>query len=207
MHKVNPVRRAALSITLLLSVASRVAAGQEPPPGAGGPPLAPFTAVRVSIAPVQAWHPDSVGWSRTVVWASARLAIDSTLQALLEERGLGRKWAYASDMVRTAKRNPTYASDPYALGVARLRSMEMKAGADIPQVLADNLRPFTAIGDTRHVLIPFDLRAQGDGVVLRLALVDTRSRSLVWAGDLVAAGGPRMVTDLATRVADLIIEP
>ena len=172
-----------------------------------GPPLAPFTAMRVSVTPVQSWRADSVGWSRTVVWASTRLAIDSTLQAILEERGLGRKWAYASDMVRTAKRNPTYASDPYSLGIARLRSMEMKVGNAIPQALADNLRPFTALGDSRYALIPFELRAQGEGVVLRLVLVDTRSRTLVWAGDLASAGGAQMVAELAARVANLIIEP
>lgn len=174
---------------------------------APGLPLAPFTALRVTVAPVQSWHADSAGWSRAVSWATTRLAIDSTLQAILEERGLGRKWAYASDMVRIAKRNPTYATDPYSLGVARLRTMEMKVGAAIPQVLADNLRPFTALGDTRYALIPFDLRAQGEQVVLRLVLVDTRARSLVWAGDLLAPGGARMVEEIATRVANLVVEP
>lgn len=172
-----------------------------------GPPLAPFTSLRVSLTPVQSWHADSTGWSRDVNWATTRLAIDSTLQAILEDRGLGKKWVYASDMVRTAKRNPTYATDPYALGIARLRTMEMKSGNPIPQVLADNLRPYTALGDSRYALIPFELRAKGDGVVLRMVLVDTRSRSLVWAGDLAAPGGAQMVSELATRVANLIIEP
>jgi hypothetical protein len=191
----------------MLAFASRVGAAQEQQPMAPGLPLAPFTALRVTVAPVQSWHADSAGWSRAVSWATTRLAIDSTLQSILEERGIGRKWAYASDMVRIAKRNPTYATDPYSLGVARLRTMEMKIGAAIPQVLADNLRPFTALGDTRYALIPFDLRAQGEQVVLRLVLVDTRARSLVWAGDLLAPGGARMVEEIATRVANLVIEP
>lgn len=191
----------------MLAGCARPTVAQEQTAVVSGPPLAPFTAVRVSITPVQSWRPDSIGWSREVTWATTRLAIDSTLQAILEERGLGRKWAYASDMVRTAKRNPTYASDPYALGVARLRNMEMKAGNAIPQALADNLRPFTALGDTRYALIPFELRAKGDGVVLRVVLVDTRSRTLVWAGDLASVGGAQMVSELAARIANLIIDP
>ena len=191
---------------LLVSLAGPMAA-QEAPVVPAGPPLAPFTAMKVSIAPMQLWKADTVGWSREVAWPQVRLAIDSTLQAVLEERGLGRKWNYASDMVRSARRNPTYASDPYALGAARLRSGELKPGTAIPPMMADNLRPFTAIGDTRYALIPVELRAQGTEVVLRLVLVDTRSRTLVWAGDLVAPGGARLVDEVATRVANLIIEP
>lgn len=202
----SSLRRAGLALALLIATAARVAVAQDAAPPAG-PPLSPFTSLRVSLTPVQSWHADSAGWSREVRWATARLAIDSTLQAILEERGLGRKWVYAADMVRTAKRNPTYATDPYALGIARLRTMEMKAGNPIPQVLADNLRPYTALGDSRYALIPFELRAQGDGVVLRVVLVDTRSRSLIWAGDLAAPGGVQMVTEVATRLANLIIEP
>jgi hypothetical protein len=110
-------------------------------------------------------------------------------------------------MVRTARRNPTYASDPYALGVARLRTAELKVGMAIPQLMADNLRPFTALNDTRYALIPVDLRAQGDGVVLRIVLVDTRSRTLTWGGELVAPGGAKMVEELAARIANLVIEP
>lgn len=199
--------RVGLFVALLLVSLAGPAAGQESPAVPAGPPLAGFTAMKVSIAPVQLWKADTVGWSRDVNWAQTRLAIDSTIQALLEERGLGRKWAYAADMVRSARRNPTYASDPYALGAARLRSGELKAGAAIPQMMADNLRPFTAIGDTRYALIPVELRAQGTDVVLRLVLVDTRSRSLTWAGDLLAPGGARMVDEVATRVANLIIDP
>lgn len=200
--------RAALLLALAVLGAALPARAQQAPPVVASPPLASFTAMRVSITPVQLWRADSAGWSREVAWATTRLAIDSTLQAVLEERGLGRKWAYASDMVRTARRNPTYAGDPYALGVGRLRApAELKQGLALPQAMADNLRPFTALGDTRYALVPVELKAAGDGVVLRLVLADTRSRTVVWAGDLLSAGGARMVETLATKVADLIIEP
>jgi hypothetical protein len=201
------MNRAGLLAALMLATLSRPSVAQEQPAAPAGPPLAGFTAMKVSITPAQLWHADTAGWSRTVDWARTRLALDSAVQAVLEERGLARKWAYASDMVRTARRNPTYAGDPYALGVARLRTAELKVGMALPQLRADNLRPFTALNDTRYALIPVDLRAQGEGVVLRIVLVDTRSRTLTWGGELVAPGGAKMVEELAARIANLVIEP
>ena len=202
-----PLSRSASIIALLVMNLAAPLAAQEKPVVPAGPPLSTFTAMKVSIFPAQLWHADSVGWSRSVNWATVRLALDSTVQAILEERGLGKKWAYASDMVRLAKRNPTYISDPYSLGVARLRAVELKVGDAIPQLLGDNLRPFTAIGDTRYALIPVEVRAQGDGVVLRLVLADTRTRTILWGGELGSPGGPRFAAELATRIANLIIEP
>lgn len=197
----------ALPALALLSTLPRLVAAQEQPAAPAGPPLAGFTAMKVSITPAQLWQADTAGWSRSVEWPKVRLALDSAVQAVLEERGLARKWAYASDLVRTARRNPTYASDPYALGVARLRTAELKVGMEIPQLMADNLRPFTALTDSRYALIPVALRAEGEGVVLRIVLVDTRQRTLTWAGELVAPGGASMVSELATRIANLVIEP
>jgi hypothetical protein len=201
------ILRTAILLPLASLLLARGAAAQEAVAVPPGPPLGGFTAMKVSITPVQTWNPDSAGWSRSVVWATTRLALDSALQAELEDRGLAKKWAYASDMVRTARRNPTYAGDPYSLGVARLRTAELKVGMAIPQLMADNLRPFTALNDTRYALIPVSLRVEGEGVILRIVLVDTRSRTLTWAGELVSPGGARMVPELATRIANLIIEP
>jgi hypothetical protein len=204
---VIPLRPAGLALVASLVFLPVALGAQETQPVVAGPPLAPFAAMRVAIVPAQVWHADSTGWSRDVVWATTRLALDSAVAAVLQERGLGRKWAYAGDVVRTAKRNPTYASDPYALGVLRLRGAELKSGSILPQLLADNLRTVTALGDTRYALIPVELRAQGEGVVLRLVMADTRTRTLVWAGDLAAPGGADLIAGLAKRVADLIIEP
>lgn len=192
-----------LSLSLALPAGAQQAASPPPP----GPPLGPFTAMRVVIAPAQLWRADSTGWSRALPWATTRASLDSAVQAVLEERGLGRKWAYASDVVRTARRNPLYASDPMSLGVGRWRTTPPEAGEELPDLLADNLRSVTALGDARHVLIPVELRATGDAVVLRLVLVDSRARTVIWAGDLLSPAGARMIEELATRVANLIVEP
>ena len=62
-------------------------------------------------------------------------------------------------------------------------------------------------GDTRYALVPVEIHAHGDGVVLRLVMADTRTRTVVWVGELLAPGGAGMIAGLATRVADLVIEP
>ena len=174
---------------------------------APGPLLGPFADSRVALMPAQLWRADTSAWSKAVVWSTLRLALDSAITDELQARGMGRRWVYPADVVRSAKRNPTYASDPYSLGVARWRGTNPKAGEVLPSVLADNLRPLTALGDTRFALIPVELRAEGEGVVLRLVLVDTRGRTVIWAGDLLSPSGDMMIAGLATRVADLIIEP
>jgi hypothetical protein len=211
-HSTRPPRTqliGAIALALLLaSVPARPLAAQDgATPAATGPLLGPFTALRVAVLPVQLWRADTAGWSRSVEWARERLALDSAISAALQERGLGRRWAYSEDVVRSARRNVTYATDPYALGAGRWRTTPPKGGEALPPTLADNLRPLTALGDTRYALIPVELRAEGEAVVLRLVLADTRSRVVVWAGDLLSPGGPRYAAALAERVADLVLEP
>lgn len=172
-----------------------------------GPPLGAFAEERVAVVPIQIWRPDTTGWSRPLTWASLRLAIDSALTTELQARGMGRRWAYASDVVRIARRNPTFQGDPYALGVGRWRTMLPELGATLPSALADNLRFLTALGDMRQVLVPVELRVEGEITTVRLVLADTRARTVLWAGDLVVPGGAAMVPAFATRVADLFLEP
>lgn len=176
-------------------------------PAVAGPPLAPFAAQRVAIVPVQLWRADTVGWSHGADWAQLRAALDIALGEALKERGMGTRWAYAADVVRSARRNPLYAVDPYALGVGRWRSTPPKAGEGVPEIIADNLRPITALGDTRYALIPVELRGEGDLAILRIILVDARSRVIVWGGDFGVPGGAGAVAALASRIADLIVEP
>lgn len=197
---------AALAFLAIAPLAGRSAFAQEQAV-LTGPPLAPFAAMRVAIFPLQLWRADSAAWSKTVDWASLRLGVDSAIAAELQARGLGKKWAYASDVARSAKRNPTYATDPYALGVGRWRSAAPKAGDQIPTVVADNMRPLTALGDTRYALIPVELRSQGEHAVLRLVLADTRGRTVIWTVDVIALGGPTLLDGLSKGVADLVMEP
>lgn len=187
-------------------LAAPVARAQDAPVVVA-PPLASFSAMRVAIVPVQLFRGDTAGWSAAVSWGALRVQLDSLIGEELRDRGLGSRWAYARDVVRSARRNPTYATDPYALGVGRWRSTPPKADEAMPPVLADNLRPLTALGDTRYALIPVELRGQGSDAVLRLVLADTRTRRVVWAGDLLIVGSADLTGDIARRVADLVMEP
>ena len=59
----------------------------------------------------------------------------------------------------------------------------------------------------RQVLVPMELRVEGEVTLVRLVLVDTRARTVLFAGDLVVPGGASVATGLATRMADLFLEP
>ncbi len=163
--------------------------------------------MRVAIVPVQLWRADSVGWSKGEDWAALRAEMDAAIGDALRERGMGTRWAYAADVVRAARRNPTYSTDPFALGVGRWRAIPPKIGEDLPALIADNLRPIAALGDARYALIPVELRAEGDAVIVRLVLVDARIRNIVWVGDIGVTAGRDFAPALAARIADLIVEP
>ncbi|MFN5153684.1 MAG: hypothetical protein ACK5ED_04830 [Gemmatimonadota bacterium] len=211
----------ALSITVLAGASASALQAQSPsgapPAGKGapakgtpvvvGPPLGAFAEERVAVVPIQSWRPDTTGWSTSIVWSQLRLAIDSAVTTALQDRGMGRRWAYPADVVRIARRNPTFQGDAYALGVGRWRAMLPEIGSPIPSPLADNLRFLTALGDMRQVLVPMELRVEGEVTLVRLVLVDTRARTVLFAGDLVVPGGAGVATGLATRMADLFLEP
>lgn len=197
--------RLRLLVSLLCALPAALAAQESATPPQAA--LAQFAALRVAVIPAQLWQADTVGWSRDTSWVALRTQLDSVLGQTLRERGLGSRWAYAGDVVRAAKRNPLYTSDPTAIGVGRWRSALPKPGDNLPALAADNLRTLTAVGDARYALIPAELRGAGDGVVLRLVLADTRSRTVTWAADIAAAGGPAMMESLAQRIADLFVDP
>lgn len=207
----------ALSLTVLAGALEAQSPSGAPPAGKGapakgtpvlvGPPLGAFAEERVAVVPIQNWRPDTTGWSRSIAWAHLRLAIDSALTTELQDRGMGRRWAYPADVVRIARRNPTFQGDAYALGVGRWRAILPEIGSPIPSPLADNLRFLTALGDMRQVLVPVELRVDGEVTSVRLVLADTRARTVLFAGDLIVPGGARVAPGLATRLADLFLEP
>lgn len=198
---------AALIATLLSGCKPASQAEAPAPVAVVQPPLASFAALRVAVVPAQLWHADTIGWSVGAQWSQLRPQLDSALTLALRDGGLGTKWAYAADVVRAARRNPMYSKDPATLGVGRWRNELPKPGEDVAALIADNLRSISALGDTRHALIPVELRGEGDQVRLRLVLVDTRTRTVVWANDLRSSGGPTMLTSLAQQLAVLILEP
>lgn len=172
-------------------------------------PLAQFAAERVAVTPVQFWRADSAGWSLTADGAKLRADVDSAIAREFRERGMGSRWAFAGDVVRSARRNPTLRSDPTALGAGRWRTIPPAADEPMPPLLGDNLRAISALGDARYAMIPVELRGYGGLATLRVVIVDTRRRVAVWFADLaVEAASPSAVAELfAKRIADLVVDP
>lgn len=193
-----------LSLPVLLAAQG---ATSSAPPATAARPLAPFAAERVAVTPVQFWRADSAGWSVAADGNGLRAGLDSAIAREFRDRGMAARWAFAADVVRSARRNPTLRADPTALGAGRWRSELPEAGDAVPGLVADNLRTITALGDTRYALIPVELRGHGADAVLRLVIVDTRRRSVVWAADLGASAQPDAVASLAARLADLVVDP
>lgn len=198
-----------LSALALLLLPVCLGAQSAAAPASAGRPLAQFVAERAAVTPVQFWRADSVGWSVGADGAKQRAEVDSAIAEVFRERGMGNRWAFAGDVVRSARRNPTLRSDPTALGAGRWRNLAPEQNEQVPSLLADNLRVVSALGDTRYAFIPVELRAVNDRAILRVVLVDTRRRAVVWYADLVAVvAQPTEVADaLATLLADLVIDP
>jgi hypothetical protein len=143
-------------------------------------------------------------------------AFDSDIAAALAERGLKNGWVLPPDLAATYRRNPTYATDPYALAEEPLRSPAFVAGSRLPEPLATELRTMIALQDNaRAVLAPIELRferadaASGNAHArLRLALIDPRFSEARWVGEVksdTTSMDPRVLAAaVARRVADLV---
>jgi len=70
--------------------------------------------------------------------------LDDSIASVVAARGVGRSWKYASDVVRIAKRNPDYVSDPYSMGVQPMRTVVYKIGDRLPEPFVSNLRSLIA---------------------------------------------------------------
>jgi hypothetical protein len=140
---------------------------------------------------------------------------DSSLEAAVREKGL-TSWVMASELARTARRNPTYATNPAEIRAGdAVRFLEQKRDENIPEPVASQLRTLAGFHDARYALIPAEIRfetgvADTDSrVVIRMAVLDVRGSRLVFIGDITGADAPDyspgLVTALARRFADLVV--
>ena len=103
------------------------------------PPLAPFVSQRVVVLPVQLLRPDTGTFVSAAAWGAFRKELDDSIGSAISERGVGKKWMYAAEVARSARRNAAYVSDPYSLGAQPLRGAIYKGGDKMPEVFAGNL--------------------------------------------------------------------
>jgi hypothetical protein len=141
--------------------------------------------------------------------------MDDDIAAGIANRGLKTGWVFPADLALSYKRNPTYASDPYALAEEPLRAASFIAGARLTEPLASQLRTMIALHENaRLVLMPIELRfervdsANTARATLKLAMVDPRFSEARWVGEIrsdTTSADPRvLMAALAKEIADLI---
>ena len=162
--------------------------------------------------PVQFFRADSASPVKPAAWATLRKELDDSIGVAIAARGIGKKWAYAADIVRLSKRNSEYVSDPYSLGAAGFRNPKKKVGDPAPSAVVNNMRSLIALGDSRFALIPVDFWFSNKGGVIRpvvhIVLVDGRAGQIVWFADVPGDPGTKFssaeVGAFAQRIADLV---
>jgi hypothetical protein len=188
-------------------------ADQGPQPGA----LAPLASEPLVVLPVQSLRMTVPGWSNEVGDPKAYLAsLDDEIAFTVRERAIRGQWAFPPDLARSARRNPTYAVDPYTVAVDHLRPVERDADKLITEPLAGQLRAFAGLFNARYAFIPVEVRlapdaAGGGRATIHLVVVDTRSAKLTWKGDITGdvarTFSPAIAAGLAGRVVDLFVIP
>jgi hypothetical protein len=214
-------------VPLLLGCASKPAAQTPTPTPTPTPaptrtpvsrPFAALAEQRVIVAPAyRISETDPTGWLAQIPRTREYLrALDDSIGAELAARGLKSQWVFPADLARAAKRNPTYAVDPYALAAEPLRASNVAPETKLREPLASQIRTMIALHDARVVLLPVELRFEkdrtGQGIaVLRLALLDGRLSEVRWVGEVrsepAATLSPTVLSSLATHLGDLIAAP
>ena len=139
--------------------------------------------------------------------------MDAEITSALDERGLRKTWVFPEDLSQSYRRNPQYATDPYALAEEPLRSPSLAVETRLPEPLASQIRTLVALHqDVRYALAPVDLRVERAGKggrgVLKLVLVDARLSNVKWIGEITSdtleSYGPALPASIAGRLAAVI---
>jgi hypothetical protein len=210
------IRHASSSAFLVLALgcAQHGAPAASPPPqapGVIGAPLADLAAAHVVLLPVQRLRPaDSLGWSASTDARDFLAALDEQIAATLRTRGVAAGWALPADLVRSARRNPGVAVEPYGLTIAPLLQSR-RAGGELHDPLASQLRTMVALHDARYALVPLELRFEPAGggmerAVLRVDLLDARLSQVRWTGEVSSDAEPALTSALAATLAARFVD-
>ena len=168
------------------------------------------------MLPVQKLRVSVPEWSEKVGDPRAYLSsVDDEVAFAVRDRGLRAQWAFPPDLARTARRNPGYTVDPYALALDPLKPVERDSDKLVGEPLAGQLRAFAGLFSARYALVPVELSLvpdpAGGRATLHVVVIDTRAAHLTWKGDVSGDGvrnfTPGVAAGLAGRVADLFFTP
>ena len=183
-------------------------------------PLAALASQRVIVTPTYYLVAgDPLGWGAQLPKGREYLrTVDDEIASVLEERGLKSQWLYPADLTRAMRANPTYAVDPYSMGVNILRGPNVVSGTRLADPLATQIRTMIALQEgARAVLVPVEVHFEkigtaGQGVaVLKVALLDGRLSDVRWIGTVKSDPAPAyskaVLKTLAAHFADLFTAP
>ena len=220
-HPLQRQLRVLVALGLAVTACSHPAKTEEAPAPMEQPlrPLSQLAAQRVIVTPAFAVVTgDVLGWSTTIPrWRDWLKLLDEEIATTLGDRGLKSQWMYPADLVRAQRTNPTYAVDPYTLGVNVLRAPKLASGDRLGDPLATQLRTMIALqSDARAVLVPVEVKFEKAGTnlgvaTLRVVLLDGRLGDVRWVGtvrsDTSSTLSRAVLTSLAAHFADLIATP
>ncbi|MEJ2481840.1 MAG: hypothetical protein P8049_01575 [Gemmatimonadota bacterium] len=218
---------------VLRMLAGSLAAGVFPSVGTAQTadlPRFPF-GTPVVFVPVQSVEPlPGGGWpGGTAGEEEALRAMDAELQFALGASRGAEDWALPADVIRRVDRNPMLRTDPSRLAYQGLLEKPDKR-KQIYEPLHGELRSISALFDTRYLVLPISLFVESDPIGseesrpdasaeqngpgtsyrahLLLAMIDIRSSTIVWWGEVVGAAGgadsPALTASLAERVAEAV---
>jgi hypothetical protein len=183
-----------------------------PSQGTGGGVLASFAAEPMIVLPVQTLRVAVPEWADKVGDARAYLStVDDEFAFAIRDHGLKVQWAFPPDLARSARRNPGYTADPYALTLTPLPPVEHDPDKLIAEPLGGQLRTFTGLFNARYALVPVELALvpdpSGGRASLHVVIIDTRAARVMWKGDISSDGvrnfTPALAAGVAGRLADL----
>ena len=183
-------------------------------------PLASFASTRIINVPAQRIVPGGgSGWAEKLPQSRPWLdSLDAAFERELRVRRANSNWAFAADLSRSARRNPTFAADPYTIRVAdAVRQLERRKNAVIAEPVASQLRALTGFHDARYAFVISEVRFEPVGgssppaarAVAHAVVLDVRGSSLSWAGDVssdaFAEPSAALLASLSARLADLFV--
>ena len=221
----------AATVAMALGCAGRPpAAGQEQAPVQR--PLSAFASRPVLVLPTRFLGPDgSLGWAAQAGEPTAYLGeVDAEIAFALEQRGMKNRWIFPPAIMRSVRRNPSFATDPHELSAEWMRPPMKKPPEQLPEPLASEIRSLVAFQEgAQYVLYPVEVRFEPVGAaaaastaaggtdgsagpaaapqvegraVLRVVLLDARRSRIVWMADVVSDPYPSFSPALAASVAE-----
>ncbi len=177
-------------------------------------------------------HGDTFGFAEQITNPRDYLVnLNAQIEHALTERAPRTVWVFPNALVQVASRNPGYLSDPYGMDPSQFAPDRWRPGLKLEDPLAGELRNYTSFVDARIALILVELRfvprpiprnhalPEGERAmlladsahhmarpVMRIAVVDTRTTEVIWAGDVVGDPAPALTPAVGTNLVDRLVQ-